>query len=324
MNTVKINDVSILSTSGVVGKKESEGPLGKYFDEIIIDCEEPTWEQEESHYMKRSIELSIKKANLTNKDIDYIFAGDLLDQSTSAVYGVKDFEIPYIGLFGACSTIGLGMGMASLFLNAGYCKYALTSASSHFGAAEKQFRSPLELGTQRPPTSGWTVTGAGTVLLQKGGTGPKITYFTTGKIVDMGIKDPTNMGAAMAPAAANTIITHFKDTKTDPSYYDMIVTGDLGGIGRELAFTLMKEEGYTLNNYTDCGILIYNKRQDTHAGGSGCACSAVTFASFLYKKMLEKEIKTLLFVPTGALMSATSIRQKRPMMGIAHAISIEI
>lgn len=326
MSTVKINDVSIFSTSSIVGKKESEGPLGKFFDEVVTEKEENSWEEEESRLMKKSIELSIKKASLTNGDINYIFAGDLLDQSTGAIYGVKDFNIPYIGIFGACSTIGLGMGMASMLLNAGYGKYSIATASSHFGSAEKQFRSPLELGTQRPPTTTWTVTGAGSVLLQKGAAkGPKVTYVTTGKVVDYGTTDPMNMGAAMAPAAVDTIINHLKQTGTDANYYDMIATGDLGYIGHELVLRLASEQGYKLENYTDCGILIFDKeKQDTHSGGSGCACSAVTFAGYLYKQMLEKNLKTLLFVPTGALMSATSVKQKRPIMGIAHAISIEI
>ena len=327
MSLLKIDGVSILSTASIAGKKESEGPLGVNFDEIVTETGEDFFEAEESLFMKKSIELAIKKASLKNDDIDYIFAGDLLDQSTGAMYGVKDFNRPFVGIFGACSTIGLAMGLASTFLSSNHGKYAIASASSHFGAAEKQFRSPLELGTQRPPTSTWTVTGAGTVLLTNSvvENAPKVTHFQIGKIIDMGIKDPTNMGAAMAPAAADTIIAHLKATNRDVNYYDMIATGDLGYIGHDIATELMKKEGYSFKNYTDCGIMIYDKEtQDTHSGGSGCACSAITFASYLYKKMLSHEIKKLLLVPTGALLSATSVKQKRPIMGIAHAVSIEI
>ncbi|MCL1936209.1 MAG: stage V sporulation protein AD [Defluviitaleaceae bacterium] len=327
--TIKFKkNISILETASIVGPKEGDGPLKNYFDIVLEDimAGENTWEKAESIIVRKSLELATKKAKLAMTDIDYIIAGDLLNQNTGSTFGIRDLHRPFIGIFSACSAMGLSMGLGATFLESNFAKNVLASSSSHFCAAEKQFRFPLELGSQRPPTSTTTVTGCGVALLSNDNSDlPKIKAITTGKIVDMGITDPFNMGAAMAPAALDTIITHFNDLNIEPDYYDLIITGDLGHIGSEIILTLSKKEGYLLKNYKDCGILIYDKdTQDTHSGGSGCACAGTTFAGYLYKKMIEKEIKKLLFVPTGALLSPLSVLQKESIPGIAHAVAIEI
>lgn len=327
--TVKFNkDISIAGTSSVVGPKEGQGPLAKYFDVVLEDimAGEKTWEKAESQISKKALDLATRKSGISMQSIDYVLAGDLLNQSTGSIFGIRDFNRPYVGIFGACSAMGLGMGLGAIMLEGGFAKNILIGASSHFCAAEKQFRYPLELGSQRPPTSTTTVTGCGAAVLTQDEIGPKIRSITTGKMVDMGITDANNMGAAMAPAAVDTLVTHFKDLNIDASNYDLIATGDLGYIGHEIVLDLMKKEGYDLSkNYVDCGILIYDKeKQDTHSGGSGCACSGVTFAAYLYQKLIKSEIKSLLYIPTGALMSPLSVQQKESIPGIAHAVSIQI
>ncbi len=319
--------VNILSAASTVGPKEGEGPLAKYFDVVLTDilAGENSWELAEAKIAKDTFTMAVSKSNLDLTTIDYILSGDLLNQSISTTFGIKDLNIPFYGLFGACSTMGEGMSLGSMLIDGGFANYILAGASSHFCAAEKQFRFPLELGTQRPPTSSWTVTGQGSVVLSLDGEGPYIKQITTGKIVDMGIKDPNNMGAAMAPAAVDTMIAHFKDTGKNPDYYDLIITGDLGYVGKELVVRLMKENGYNLEtNYTDCGIEIFDKNtQDTHAGGSGCGCSATTFCGYYYPKLKSKELNKILFIPTGALMSPTSTKQKQSIPAIAQAVVIE-
>lgn len=269
--TIKLeNPVTILETSSIVGPKESNGPLAKYFDRCLEDefYGEKTWEKAESKIIRETVNSCITKSKIPASKIDYAFAGDLLNQCISSSFGLRDLNTPFFGIFGACSTFVEGLILASLFIDGNFAEYTLCAASSHFCSAEKQFRFPLELGNQRPQTSQWTVTGAGAAILSKSGSGPYITHVTPGKIVDMGIKDANNMGAAMAPAALNTIITHFKDTGRSPSYYDLIITGDLGYIGKEIVLDLSKKEGYNLkNNYNDCGVLIFDKeKQDTHSG----------------------------------------------------------
>ena len=327
--TIKLeNPVSISATSSVVGSKEGEGPLKKYFDIVLQDglAGEDSWEKAESAMAKKSFENLIKKAGKTPEDVDYILSGDLLNQSMGTNFGIRDLQIPFFGLFGACSTMGEAMSLGSMLIDGGYASTVIAGASSHFCSAEKQFRFPLELGTQRPLTSNWTVSGSGSCILEKNGNGPYITHITTGKIVDMGIKDANNMGAAMAPAAIDVLAAHLKDTGRSPDYYDIIATGDLGYIGHELVKKLMPDEGYSLGeNYTDCGILIFDKEtQDTHSGGSGCGCSAVTFAGYFYKQFLEGKLKKLLFIPTGALMSPTSAQQGETIPAIAHAVAVEV
>jgi len=318
---------SILSTASTVGTKEGQGPLKKYFDVILNDNlnGQDSWEKAESKIVNDNFKLAIKKANLKIEDIDYIVAGDLLNQVCGSTFGIREFERPFFGIFGACSTMGEGMSLGSIIIDAGGANNILVGASSHFCAAEKQFRFPLELGTQRPQTSTWTVTGDGAAILSKSGSYPYITGITTGKIVDLGITDANNMGAAMAPAAADVIVNHLKDFNRKPDYYDLIITGDLGYVGKELIIKMVQDEGFDISgNYTDCGIEIFDKqKQDTHSGGSGCACSAVTFAGYFYSKLKSKEINKILFIPTGALMSTTSIQQGESIAGIAHAVVIE-
>ena len=326
--TVRLSDgVTILSAASIVGPKEAEGPLGKYFDHRVQDSffGEKSWELAESKFVEKNMELAIQKANLKPKDIDYILCGDLLNQCTGSTFGIKNLNIPFFGLFCACSTMGESMRLGAMRIDGGLAGHVLAGASSHFCAAEKQFRFPLPLGTQRPPTSTWTVTGDGAVVLAKKGDGPKITEITTGKIVDMGVTDVNNMGAAMAPAAADLLKTHFEDTGRKPQDYDVIATGDLGTVGRQLVVELLAKEGYDMDSrYTDCGIEIFDaEKQDTHAGGSGCACSAVTFCAYFYPKLVSGEISRMLFIPTGALMSPTSSQQGQPIPGIAHGVVIE-
>lgn len=326
--TVRLAEgVTILSAASTVGPKEAEGPLAKYFDRKIEDAffGENTWELAESKFVEKNMALAVQKANLKMKDVDYVLCGDLLNQCTGSTFGIKNFEIPFFGLFGACSTMGESMSLGSMLIDGGFANYVLTGASSHFCAAEKQFRFPLPLGTQRPPTSTWTVTGDGATVLARKGEGPKIVEITTGKIVDMGVTDANNMGAAMAPAAAALLQAHFEDTGRTPQDYDVIATGDLGTVGRQLVVDLLAKEGYDMDSrFTDCGIEIFDdETQDTHAGGSGCACSAVTFCAYFYPKLVAGEIKRMLFIPTGALMSPTSSQQGQPIPGIAHGLVIE-
>lgn len=320
-------DIHISETSSIVGTKEGNGPLKDYFDVILQDnlFGEETWEKAESKIVCENFKNLLVKSRLACRDIDYIVTGDLLNQCCGSSYGIKELNIPFFGVFGACSTMGEAMSLGAVLIESGGAERIIAGASSHFCSAEKQFRFPLELGNQRPPSSTWTVTGDGAALLTGKGRGPLIKAITTGKIVDYGITDANNMGAAMSPAAADVIYKHFKDTGRKPNYYDLIITGDLGYIGRELTIKLLQEKGINLGeNYKDCGIEIYSKEmQDTHSGGSGCACSAVTFAGVLYNKLKKKELNKILFVPTGALMNTTSVQQGENICGIAHALDIE-
>ena len=327
--TVKLSSpVTISSTYSVVGVKEGEGPLAKYFD-IILEDEywgEKTWEKAESKIVKECVAGCLGKEKVSNEDIDYMFSGDLLNQCVSSSFGIREREIPYFGIFGACSTFVEGMSLGAMLIDGQMADNVLCSTSSHFCSAEKQFRFPLELGNQRPPSAQWTVTGSGTALLKSSGQGPFITHVTTGKIVDMGIKDANNMGAAMAPAAVDTLYQHFKDTGRGPSYYDLILTGDLGHIGKDIVKDLMETRGYNLNNnYNDCGCLIFDKeKQDTHSGGSGCGCCATTFCGYIFHQLQAKKLKRVLLCATGALMSPTTAQQNESILGIAHAVSIEV
>lgn len=323
--------IGIKAVSSIVGKKEGEGPLGNKFDKIIKDSTagEDSWEKAESRFVKDNMTLAIKKADLEEKDIDYVVSGDLLNQSSGSTFGLRELNISYFGVYGACSTYGEGLSLGGTLIEAGMGKNVLVGASSHFCAAEKQFRFPLELGNQRPLTSTWTVTGHGAAVLtdntSKENNLPYIKGITTGKIVDFGIKDANNMGAAMAPAAAQVILSNFLDFGIDNSYYDMIVTGDLGYVGKELVIELVKKGGIDISkNYTDCGIEIFDReKQDTHSGGSGCACSAVTFNALFYPKLKEGQMKRILFIPTGALLNSTSCQQGETIPSIAHGVVIE-
>ena len=326
--TVKFNKPpTILECATIVGPKEAQGPLAKYFDQCLTDefWGEKTWEKAESKIIKETIASVVSKSGIATADIDYCFAGDLLNQCISSSFGIRDSNIPFFGIFGACSTFVEGMSLGAM-LTEGFANNVLCATSSHFCSAEKQFRFPLELGNQRPPTAQWTVTGSGATILSKEGTGPYITHVTTGKIVDMGISDANNMGAAMAPAFVDTLVTHFLDTGRKPSYYDLILSGDLGHIGKDIAIDIAKTQGYNIkSNYNDCGVLMFDKNaQDTHAGGSGCACCASVFSGYIFKQLKSKKVKKVLLIATGALMNSMSVQQGETIPGIAHAISIEL
>lgn len=326
--TIKLTSPpSIIDTASIVGPKEANGPMASYFDKCLEDefWNEKTWEKAESKIIKETAHMVIEKSGISSSEIDYCFSGDLLNQCISSSFGLREINIPFYGIFGACSTFVEGISLASMILDGGGGTNCLCATSSHFCSAEKQFRFPLELGNQRPPTSQWTVTGAGAAILSTKGHGPYITHITPGKIIDMGIKDANNMGAAMAPAAFDTLITHFQDTGRSPNYYDLIVTGDLGYIGKDILKELCKTKGYNINdNYEDCGVLMFDKKkQDTHSGGSGCACIATVFSGYFFKQLKENKLNKILLIATGALMNATSSQQGESIPGIAHAIAIE-
>ena len=322
------NPVTITETATIVGPKESAGPLAKYFDKCIEDefYGESSWEKAESKFIKDATDTAISKSGIPTSNIDLCFAGDLLNQCISSSFGLRELNIPFFGIFGACSTFVEALILGAITIDGEFAENVLCAASSHFCSAEKQFRFPLELGNQRPPSSQWTVTGSGAAVISKTGQGPFITHFTPGKIIDMGIKDANNMGAAMAPAAIDTLITHFNDTGRTPDYYDGIFTGDLGYIGKDIVIEMTKDKGFSLKNiYNDCGVLIFDKKtQDTHSGGSGCGCCASVFSGYLYKMLKDKKLKKILLIATGALTNSTTSQQGESIPGIAHAISIEI
>ncbi|MDZ4991820.1 stage V sporulation protein AD [Clostridium perfringens] len=317
----------IISTYSIVGPKEGEGPLKEYFDKVLQDdcngCD--SFEKAESSLMITSIEEVIKKSKVKEEDVDYLFGGDLLNQLTSTNFVAREFKIPFLGVYGACSTMAESLSLAAMVIDGDFARYSIAATSSHFSSAERQFRFPLEYGCQRKEYSQWTVTGSGAMLVGKEGDFPYVTYVTTGIVKDYGIKDADNMGAAMAPAAVDTIYKHFVDTNRRPEDYDVIATGDLGKVGRELTEKLLKEYGYDVSKvYIDCGEKIFdNERQKTFSGGSGCGCSAVVGCGYLYKKLMKKEIKRVLLVSTGALLSSTSSLQGESIPGIAHAVAIE-
>lgn len=326
--TIKLmNPPSILETATITGSKEGEGPLGQYFDVVLSDdlYGEESWEKAESKMTRETVKLAINKANLHPDNIDYMFSGDLLNQIISSSFAARELQIPFFGLYGACSTMTESLSLSSMIIDGGYADYVIAATSSHFASAERQYRFPLEYGGQRPPTSQWTVTGAGAALLSSSGSGPYITYVTTGRVMDFGVKDANNMGAAMAPAAADTILRHFKDTGFNPEHYDLIITGDLGKVGKELAVELVKKGGYDISNiYTDCGVEIFDlTEQDVHSGASGCGCSAVVFCGYLYKQLKAGRFGRILLISTGALLSPTSSQQGESIPGIAHAVAIE-
>ena len=325
----------IVSTASVVGKKEGEGPLGSCFDIIGTDEKfgEDNWEAAESELQKEALLLTLSKGNRKSKDVRYLFAGDLLGQTIASSFGLKEFQIPMFGLYGACSTCGESLSLASMTVAAGYADCVAAVTSSHFASAEKQFRFPLEYANQRPKSATWTVTGSGAFLLTSEEQArewqlepyAKITGITTGKIVDFGVKDSMNMGAAMAPAACDLIYRHFQDFSSQPEEYDHIITGDLGTIGSQILIDLLKEKGYDISTvHEDCGVKIYDgSTQGTGAGGSGCGCSAVTLSGYYLQRLKQKELRKILFVPTGALLSTVSFNEGQTVPGIAHGVVIE-
>ena len=321
------NMPSIEGYASVCGKKEAEGPLGKFFDQTFNDTTlgESSWEKAESKLQAKAVNLAIEKSNIKLKEINFIFAGDLLNQCISSTFGLKNLNIPFLGQYGACSTMAQALALSAIMVDTGVANNCIAVTSSHFCSAERQFRFPLEYGGQRTPTAQWTVTGAGAIVVGKNGQNPKISSITIGRITDLGIKDANNMGAAMAPAAVATLEDFFCDTNSKPDDYDLILTGDLGEVGSKLMKELLEHDGIRINDkHNDCGLLIYNRKtQDVHAGGSGCACSAVVLCSAILNKLKNNELKNILFMATGALMSPTSTQQGESIPSIAHLINIK-
>lgn len=328
--TVCLNNVSIASEAAIVGEKEGDGPLGEYFDIVLTDNQwnEKTWEKTESKMQREAIKLAMKKGGFSPENIDRAFSGDLLNQCIGAGFGMRDLEIPFYGIYGACSTMIEGISLAAMSIDGGYANTAAAVTSSHFCTAERQYRTPLPYGGQRTPTAQWTVTGAASAVLRRGADASDIavTHLTAGKIVDKGVKDANNMGGAMAPAAYDTISAHFKETGFSPSDYDLIVTGDLGKVGSEILTELLAEDGIDISaNYMDCGCVIYDiERQDVHAGGSGCGCIGTVLCGYILKLMRSGRLNRVLAIGTGALLSPTSSLQGESVPGIAHAAAFKM
>lgn len=316
----------IVGRGNVVGPKEGQGPLASQFDFISTDdyFGEKSWEKAECTMQERALSSALKRAGRQTQELDLLLAGDLLNQCISSSFAARSRNVPFLGLYGACSTMGESLLLAAMLVDAGYAHLTAAVTSSHFCTAERQYRFPLEYGGQRPPTAQWTVTGAGAVILSDTGTGPAITHATVGKIVDKGITDANNMGAAMAPAAYDTLRAHFQDTGRTPDYYDLIVTGDLGKLGHEIVTDFFARDGVRLHNYADCGLLIYDlQKQDVHCGGSGCGCAASVLTALLLPQLETGALKRVLFCPTGALLSPTSTQQGESIPAICHAVALE-
>lgn len=325
--------VYILNSASIVGTKEGEGPLGLLFDKVgeddMFGCK--TWEEAESTLQKEAVGMALDKAGLAPENIAYLFAGDLLGQSMATSFGVSSYQIPLLGMYGACSTCGESLTLGAMSIAGGFAERVVCVTSSHFASAEKEFRFPLDYGNQRPLSASWTVTGSGAFVLGQdmfcgsGKARAQITGMTVGKIVDYGLKDSMNMGACMAPAAASTLEQHFIDFADSPDEFDKIITGDLGKVGQRVLIDLLRERGYDISEqHMDCGLEIYDgESQDTHAGGSGCGCSAVTLSAYILKQLQEGNWKKVLFMPTGALLSKTSFNEGMSVPGIAHALVIE-
>ena len=316
----------ITSAASIVGQTEGEGPLASFFDRVEPDPTfgKKSWEEAESELQRQTVQKCLDKAGRQAADVNCLFAGDLLGQIVATSFGVESFDIPFFGLYGACSTMAESLLLAASFVNAGYAKRAAALTSSHFASAERQYRFPLGYGGQRTPTAQWTVTASGCCIVSTGGKGPFIEGATIGKIQDFGIKDANNMGAAMAPAAIDTIRQHFEDFHRRPQDYDLIVTGDLGLLGKQIVLEQLQQDGFDLaGRYNDCGVMIFDtERQDVHAGGSGCGCSASVLCGHLLRRMREGELHRLLFCATGALLSPVSSWQGESIPGVCHAVSI--
>lgn len=320
------NRPRILSGYSIVGPKEGEGPFGEMFDYVMRDdfFSEKTYEKAERKMLEQSILGAADKASLKPDELGLLISGDLLNQIITSSYAARAFDISFLGLFSACSAMTLSMGVGSCLVNAGYYENVACATSSHFSTAERQFRFPLELGNQRHPTSQWTCTAAGCSILTDATSGPYIESVTFGKVIDYGIKDVNNMGAVMAPAAMQTMLTVFNDTNTGPKDYDLILTGDLGKLGSEILIDLMEKKGYKLGiNYKDCGQMMFYYDQKVFMGGSGCGCSAAIFNSYVLERLRIGELKKVLFISTGALLSTTSYQQGDSLPGIAHAVVIK-
>lgn len=318
----------ILASAAVGGPFESKGNLANDFDILHEDIwlGQDSFEKAEKKLLEEACSIAIEKSKIKKEDIQFFISGDLMNQIITSSFAARTLAIPYLGIFGACSSSMEGLALASLLIDSNAAQYVVAGTASHNAAAEKQFRYPTEYGGQKPPTAQWTVTGSGAAVVGKQGIGPRVTSATIGRVIDMGISDPFNMGAAMAPAAVDTIEAHFRDLNIDPSYYDVIATGDLGSVGHEIAGDLLSKHGMKIpeNIFTDCGIIIYKDDQPVFAGGSGCGCSAtVTYGHFL-NELRKGNLKRILIVATGALMSPMSFQQKESIPSVAHAVSIEM
>ncbi len=316
---------TILGWGNIGGKKEGEGPLGALFDHISNDSYfgETTWEKAESSMQRQALSVALDKAGQPASNLCALFGGDLMNQCIATSYAARSLNVPLFGVYGACSTMAESLALAAMTLDGGFGDFSAAVASSHFCTAERQYRTPLEYGGQRTPTAQWTATAAGAVVLAKDGPGPYVTHVTAGKVVDRGIKDANNMGAAMAPAAYDTISTHLSDTGRSPDFYDLIVTGDLGDLGARLLRELFARDNVELPRYNDCGLMLYDrKRQDVHCGGSGCGCSASVLTALLLNSVQRGELHHLLFCATGALHSPTALGQGESIPGICHAVAI--
>ena len=325
-----VNKPYLISSGAIVGSKEAEGPMGQLFDKVCYDDKfgADTWEEAESSLQKEALEIALQKGGLQKQDIQFVYAGDLLGQSIASSFGLSGYQVPHIGLYGACSTCGLSLAMGAMAIECAFAQKVACITSSHFASAEKEFRFPLAYGNQRPKSATWTVTGSGAFILsaQPGKqVRANIAGVTIGKIVDYGIKDSMNMGACMAPAAADTIRQNLEDFGRTPGDYDRIITGDLGIVGQKLLFDLLSEKQIDISKqHMDCGIEIYDsEKQATNAGGSGCGCSAVVLSAYILKKIEDGVWKRVLFVPTGALLSKTSFNEGQTIPGIAHGVVLE-
>lgn len=319
---------TILSSAAVGGPFEAKGNLAEDFDILHDDIwiGQDSYEKAEKKLLEEACEIAIEKGKVKEEDISFFISGDLMNQIITSSFAARTLAIPYLGIFGACSSSMEGLAVAAQLIDSGAAEYVITGTASHNAAAEKQYRYPTEYGGQKPPTAQWTVTGAGAGLIGKKGAGPRIVSATIGKVIDMGISDPFNMGTAMAPAAVNTIEAHFRDLGVDPTYYDLIATGDLGKIGHQIAGDLLKKDGLKIPEsiLTDCGILLYRKDQPVFAGASGCACAATVTYGHLLNRMRKGELKRILVIATGALLSPLSYQQKESIPCIAHAVAIEM
>ena len=317
----------ITAWASVAGKKESEGPLAHTFDKISQDPSfgQTTWEQAAKVMQETALKLLAEKARMERSEFDLVFSGDLLNQCIGSAFSMRNTGIPHLGLYGACSTMAESLLLASMAISAKVADKVVAMTSSHFASSERQYRFPLGYGGQRTPTAQWTVTGSGAALVCSQGKGPRITACTIGTVTDLGIQDANNMGAAMAPAAFATIRQHFQDLHRGPEDYDLIVTGDLGQLGKELLMELARRDGISIGGkLTDCGTLVFdNLKQDVHAGGSGCGCSAITLCGYLLGDLSRKKLKRILFCGTGALLSPTSTQQGLPIPGVCHAVVME-
>lgn len=318
--------VYMRSAASVAGKKEGEGPLKSWFDKIYEDeyMRKDSFEKAESMLQKEALQLALKKGHLSSEDLHYCFAGDLLNQCIGSSFGIRDLGVPFLGLYGACSTMALSLGIASVFVESGAAETAAAVTSSHFCSSERQFRFPLEYGSQRTPTAQWTVTASGAVIVSSHKAPVRIASYTAGEIVDYGVKDANNMGAAMAPAAASTLLNYFNDTSTSPEDFDCIFTGDLGAVGSELLYDIMAREGIDIKKrHSDCGLMIFDrKRQDVHAGGSGCGCIGSVLSGYIFKNLEAGKLHRVLCCGTGALLSTVSTGQGESIPSIAHCVEL--